>query len=285
MEEHNRCPLCQWQLSIIQDPSKEAVKVGKNYASNFAYCKMLCTNLHFDTISISLLLRHGTQYIDLHGDYEDVILNISKMSKLKSKSMRPHFVVGREKKAGKGKDMLYKLVADVAGRTLAIENRKGELVAQMAKTKTALLKTAVYGGGSESTIDIAPGVDCSTILALIFAVGQVGKHYIKDTFNNFVIDPMQDAAVDHAFDTLTGSGGDGGGGGEGDGVFDEAVDKIHEGAGDAFEGAGSFAGDVAEGLGIDDELGDAAEFVGDALEGMGDAAEGIGDFFLSLFGD
>ena len=74
------------------------------------------------------------------------------MSKLKSKSMRPHFVVGREKKAGKGKDMLYKLVADVAGRTLAIENRKGELVAQMAKTKTALLKTAIYGGGSESTI-------------------------------------------------------------------------------------------------------------------------------------
>ena len=127
-------------------------------------------------------------------------------------------MLGREKKAGKGRHMIYKLVADIAGRTLAIENRKGELVAQMAKTKTALLKTAIYGGGSESTIDIAPGVDCSTILALIFAVGQVGKHYVKDAFNNFVIDPLQDAAVDHAFDSLTGGGGDGGGGEEDDGV-------------------------------------------------------------------
>ena len=46
-----------------------------------------------------------------------------------------------------------KIVGDIVGRTLSVENARGEVVAVMAKTGTALLKTAVYGGGSESTVD------------------------------------------------------------------------------------------------------------------------------------
>lgn len=57
-----------------------------------------------------------------------------------------------------------------------LRSSKGEVVAQMAKSNKALLQTAVFGSGSESTIDIAPGVDCSTILAIVFGIKQVGAH-------------------------------------------------------------------------------------------------------------
>ena len=97
--------------------------------------------------------RHGTQYVDLIGDTEAEVLNVAKMSKFKSKSARPHFVVGRGKDAGKGDAMVYKIVADLMGRTLSIENSREEVIAVMAKTNKALLKTAVFGSGSESTID------------------------------------------------------------------------------------------------------------------------------------
>lgn len=99
------------------------------------------------------LSRHGTQYVDLVGDAEDEVMSVGKMGKTRSKSVRPHFVVGRGKKRGKGGDMAYKIVGDVVGRTLSIENARGELVAVMAKTSKAMLKTAVFGSGSESTID------------------------------------------------------------------------------------------------------------------------------------
>ena len=35
---------------------------------------------------------------------------------------------------------------------------------------------ATFGSGTESTIDIAPGVDCSVILAIVYGIGQIGKH-------------------------------------------------------------------------------------------------------------
>lgn len=115
------------------------------------------------------LSRHGRQYIKL-GD--QTIFNVGKMGKLKSKSIRDHFVVG----SGDDSDLVYKCVADMMGRTVTVTNEKEEVVAQMAKTKKALLMTAAFGGGSESTIDIAAGVDCSMMLAVIYGIGQVGAH-------------------------------------------------------------------------------------------------------------
>ena len=115
------------------------------------------------------LSRHGRQYIK-YGD--DVIFNIGKMGKLKTMSIRDHFVIAK----GDDSDLVYKCVADMMGRSIAITNEKEELVAQMAKTTKALLLTAAFGSGSETTIDIAPGVDCSTILAIVYGMGQVGAH-------------------------------------------------------------------------------------------------------------
>lgn len=115
------------------------------------------------------LSRHGRQYVK-RGD--DVMFNVGKMGKFKTMSLRDHFVVGE----GEGGDLVYKCVADMMGRSVQILNDKEEIVAQMAKTTKALLQTAAFGGGSESTIDIAPGVDCSVILAIVFAMGQVGAH-------------------------------------------------------------------------------------------------------------
>ena len=59
----------------------------------------------------------------------------------------------------------YMIVGDYMGRTFTIKNNKDEIVAQVAKTTKTLIQNAVLGTGSESTIDIAPGVDCSTIAA------------------------------------------------------------------------------------------------------------------------
>jgi len=201
------------------------------------------------TVRPKKLSRHGTQYVDLDGDDEDVVLNVAKMSKFKSKSPRPHFVVGRGKEAGKGDKMVYKIEGDLIGRTLRVENARGELVAVMAKTNKALLKTAVFGSGGESTVDVAPGVDCAAILAVLFAVGQVGAHYVKDAFANYVQDPVQDAVVESAMGAATG---------------------------DALGDAGA-VGELAEDVGLGDALEDGAEW------GMDLAGETIG-FFADLFG-
>lgn len=93
-------------------------------------------------------------------------------------SIRDNFMIGR----GESKDIEYLIVADMVGRTLTIRNDKDEVVAQVAKTTKAMIKTAALGSGSESTIDIAPGVDVSTILAIVYGIGQVGHHYAKDAF-------------------------------------------------------------------------------------------------------
>lgn len=64
--------------------------------------------------------------------------------------------------------MLSAIVADMMGRTVSFSNEKGELIAVMTKTSKALIMNAAFGGGSESTIDIAPGVDCTFILSVVF---------------------------------------------------------------------------------------------------------------------
>mmetsp|Transcript_42172 Transcript_42172/g.72040 ORF Transcript_42172/g.72040 Transcript_42172/m.72040 type:complete len:248 (-) Transcript_42172:531-1274(-) len=109
--------------------------------------------------------RHGRQYIKkMHGQGDNsIIMNIGKKSKLSTQSMRPHFEVG----IGKDGSDAYTIVADMMERTFTIRNDKDEVIAQVAKTTKAMIQTAVLGSGSESTIDIAPGVDCSTMLAIV----------------------------------------------------------------------------------------------------------------------
>lgn len=123
-------------------------------------------------------------------------MNIGKKSKLSTQSVRPHFEVGR----GKDGAEEYTVVGDMMERTFAVKNQRGETVAQVAKTTKALIQTAVLGSGSESTIDVAPGVDCSTVLAIAFGLGQVGKHVVKDMANSYVINPMKDSLVGSAVD-------------------------------------------------------------------------------------
>lgn len=133
--------------------------------------------------------RHGRQYIKRTND--EIIMNIGKMGKLKTMSLRDHFMVGR----GDSTDAAYIIVADMMGRTFTIRNDKDEVIAQVAKTNTAMIKTAVLGSGSESTIDIAPGVDCSTILTIVYGIGQVGKHFVMDAVNSYIKDPIMDSVT------------------------------------------------------------------------------------------
>lgn len=115
------------------------------------------------------LSRHGRQYVKLN---DKIIMNVGKMGKLKTMSIRDHFMIAKEDDG----PLAYKCIADMMGRSVQFYNTEEELVAQMTKTTKALLQTAVFGSGSESTIDIAPGVDCSVILAAVYAIGQVGAH-------------------------------------------------------------------------------------------------------------
>lgn len=141
------------------------------------------------------LSRHGRQYIKRTNN--ECIMNVGKMGKLKSMSLRDHFVVSR----GEGKDVVYIIVADMMGRTFTIRTADtDQVVAQVAKTNKALIKTAAFGSGSESTIDIAPGVDCSTILAIVYGIGQVGHHFVKDGFNSYVKEPLVGSITDSAID-------------------------------------------------------------------------------------
>jgi len=140
------------------------------------------------------LSRHGRQYIKRTNN--ETVMNIGKMGKLKTMSLRDHLFVGH----GDSKDAAYVIVADMVGRTFTIRNDKEEVVAQIAKTTKAMIKTAAFGSGSESTIDIAPGVDCSTILAIVYGIGQVGAHFMKDGFNSYVKEPLIGSATDSAIE-------------------------------------------------------------------------------------
>ena len=144
--------------------------------------------------------RHGRQYIkDWNGK---TFFSVGKESKFKTMSIRNNFVVY----AGEQQDDIsYEITTDMMQRTFEIKNAKGEQVAIVAKTNKALIINAALGAGSESTIDIAPGVDCSTILAIILGVKQVGEHFMKDGFSNFVADPLKDTAVD-SITEATGTG-------------------------------------------------------------------------------
>lgn len=118
------------------------------------------------------LSRHGRQFIKVGGGKNSTTkFNIGKVGKLASMSMRPNFAVGPEEDDD---TVLYTIVGDMMGRTMRVTNEKDELIAVMAKTTKALIMNAALGKGSESTIDVAQGVDCSLILAMVFGLQQVG---------------------------------------------------------------------------------------------------------------
>lgn len=114
------------------------------------------------------LSRHGRQTISV-GDTE--VMNIGKVGKFKTMSLRDHFMV-----SSSSTSTTYTCVADMTGRTITIRDNNDRLIAQLSKTTKALILNAAFGQGSESTIDIAPGVDCSSILAIVFGLRQVGQH-------------------------------------------------------------------------------------------------------------
>lgn len=117
------------------------------------------------------LSRHGRQYIKTGGKNGQTVFNVGKVGKFASMSMRPNFAVGPQEDDD---TVLYTVVGDMMGRTMQVTNEKDELVAVMAMTNKALIMNAALGKGSESTIDVAPGVDCSMILAVFFGLQQVG---------------------------------------------------------------------------------------------------------------
>ena len=84
-------------------------------------------------------------------------------------------------------------VADMMDRTFTIRNKEDEVICQVSKTTKALIQNQVFGSGSESTINIAPGCDCSTILAIVYGIGAVGNHFVADAFNNFVAEPLKES--------------------------------------------------------------------------------------------
>lgn len=124
-----------------------------------------------------------------------MMFTVAKKGKISTMSIRDTFEI----EDADGKDV-YKIVADMMGRTFQFYNDKDELVAVMAKTKKALLMTVALGSGSESTVDIAAGVDCSVIMAGVFGIGQVGNSILGDVASNYLMDPLKDAAVDGAVD-------------------------------------------------------------------------------------
>jgi len=93
-------------------------------------CDVTCRQRGMQSFKIrpKSLSRHGRQYIKRTNN--DTVMNIGKMGKLKSMSIRPHFVVAR----GMDGEVVYTIVADMMGRTFAIRNKDDEIVAQVAKT-------------------------------------------------------------------------------------------------------------------------------------------------------
>lgn len=178
---------------------------------------------------------HGRQRVKQMSD-DSVVMNVGKISRVKTMSMRHSFELCR----GDDKDdEVYTAVGDLLGRSFSFYNEKKELVAIMAKTKKALILSAALGAGSENTIDIAAGVDCSAIIAGVFGILQAGSHLMVDAAKNFIVNPAKDHAVDQVI-----SGGDEDGGlmETGAGAFEGAEEVIAEHGEAAGEAASAFGG-------------------------------------------
>ena len=73
----------------------------------------------------------------------------------------------------------------------------------MLRLYKALIMNAAFGHGSESTVDVAAGVDLGVMMGIVMALGQVGKHLIKDGVGNYVVDPVKEMFVGKATDAVT----------------------------------------------------------------------------------
>ncbi|KAG2436946.1 hypothetical protein HXX76_006463 [Chlamydomonas incerta] len=156
------------------------------------YCGMPPLKIRPKTMS-----THGRQYIqDPSG--QQTFANVGKESRLKSMSIRHNLAVRR----GNGKDVIYRVLIDLYGRTMQIVNPEGQLVAVASKSMEALIKTVAFGSGSELLVDVAPGADWTAILAVVLGIKQVGAHFVKDAVSNFVTQPLTNAAVDGAVEAV-----------------------------------------------------------------------------------
>lgn len=137
---------------------------------------------------------HGRQYIyDCNG--ERSYCNIASVSRLKTMSVRRNFAVFA---GDEDSEPTYTVLVDLAGRTMQLVNANEERVAVFTKSVETLILNATLGVGSEFTIDVAPGVDWTAMLAICIGLNQVGKSYQKDAMNNFLVDPAKDAAMGYA---------------------------------------------------------------------------------------
>lgn len=133
---------------------------------------------------------HGRQFIQSH-DNRTIYFSVAKESKLKTMKLSNNFEIC---KGAEGEKVL-EVQCDLAGRTMQFKNPKEEQVAFVQKSMKALIMTAALGSGSELVIDVAPGMDWTVILAALVGIQQVGAHFLKDAFGNFVAPQLQDAAL------------------------------------------------------------------------------------------
>jgi hypothetical protein len=238
---------------------------------------------------------HGRQRIlDASGD--TTICTVAKLSRLKSMSIRSNLAVfaGDEEH-----EPTYNILVDLVGRTIQIVNDKEERIAVFTKSEKTLIMNAAFGIGSEFTIDVAQGVDWTTILAICIGLHQVGKHYAKDAFNNFLVQPVEGKAIDYAvaegaaaLDGDLFQNSDGEGDGQGDLGGDQGGDQGSDQGGDQGGDQGSDqGGDQGSDQGGDDG-GDGGSASGDGGDDGGDGSGddgggvvgGIIDIMSSVFG-
>ena len=75
---------------------------------------------------------------------------------------------------------VYKIEVSIIDRSLAFKNTQGELVAFAVKSTKDVITSVLVGCGSEMIVDVAPGVDWTTICACMMLVQQV-RHRLLST--------------------------------------------------------------------------------------------------------
>ena len=144
--------------------------------------------------ALPLTLRHGRTNINLPDGR--TVFNISRRSKLRTKSFQAQLSVAE----GESKRAALIVLADMAKRTMKVINPQNDLVCLIQKPVKTLLLNAAFGAGSELRVDVAPGVDCSALLGVVFGITCMGQSMAKDVFGNFVAEPLTEAAVEEVLD-------------------------------------------------------------------------------------
>eukprot|EP00798_Chlamydomonas_sp_ICE-L_P020517 gene20517-27309_t len=110
------------------------------------------------------------------------VFNIAKLSRIKSMSLRHNMCVCKadsrdevyilEADLADSKDEVYILEADLVGRTIVMRNKNDEIVAVAALSNKAMMMKVALGSGSETVVDVAPGVDWTAVCAIMMGVQQ-----------------------------------------------------------------------------------------------------------------